>query len=306
MTTKEETLALERQPKDEFLAIVEKVIENPEVSADKLEVLVNLQIKLEDRRAKKQYDAAIIAVRPKIKAVAWDKIGVHNSRYASYPKIDEMLTPLLEEHGLAVTFDTEPDPRPNMMMGCCDVMHVGGHTKRHRLPMPVDGSGPKDGGVMTGQQAVKSGVSYMVRTFVGMIFAIPMLVDKDDRDGADVQKTISEKQEKDLQKLLDGLPGFRQKSFFDHYKIRALEGLPASRYKEASEKLTKANEQEQGRSKDGTVNETQEATLTALIEGIGGTCKVDFLKTNRIKKVGDLPANQYQGALAALDQQRRK
>lgn len=297
----EETLALEKAPKDAFLELVEKVIENKEVDAEKLKVLVDLQIQLEDRRAKKQYDAAIIAVRPQIKAVAWDKIGVHNSRYASYPKIDAMLTPLLDEHGLGITFDTEPDPRPNIMMGCCDVMHVGGHTKRYRLPMPIDGSGPKDGGVMTGQQAVKSGVSYMIRTFVGMIFAIPMLVDKDDRDGNAVVASIDDAQKSNLEKMLKGFSEPRQKKFLEKFKIDSLDQLPKSRYNAAIDAINRAREQ----SGEATVTKEQEANLQALIDEIGGNCKSEFLKANKIAKLSELPANQYQASLKALTDERR-
>lgn len=232
--------ALEPRIKDEFLALVEKVIDSPDVSAEKLEVLVNLQIKLEDRRAQKQYDAAIIAIRPNIKAVKWDKINRNtSSRYASYPQIDKMLTPLLEQHGLAITFDTEPDPRPNMMIGCCDVMHVGGHTKRHRLPIPIDGQGPKGGGVMTGPQAVKSGVSYMIRTFVGMIFAIPLLVDADDRDGNDVEPMINEKQAADLRALLEEVK-ITPERFCKKYKIEKVEHLPLARLTAAHQAINKA------------------------------------------------------------------
>jgi hypothetical protein len=59
-------------------------------------------------------------------------------------------------------------------------------------------------------------------------------------------------------------------------------------------------------SANALIDEKQEASLVAVMDEIGGTCKADFLKANRIKKVCDLPASQYQGAMAALQQQRRK
>jgi hypothetical protein len=321
-TTDSETLALERpQQQDEFLAMVERFMERPDMSPEKLEKLMHLKFEWDDRQAKKAYDAAMIAVRPQIRAVPWDKFNSFtNSRYASYPKIDEMLTPILTEYGLAISFDTEPDPRPNMMMGCCDVIHEDGYTKRHRLPMPIDGSGPKQGGVMTGPQAVKSGVSYMIRTFVGMIFAIPLLVDKDDNDGNPIRPPIDDAEKSNLEKLMKGFSPERRKWLLDQFGIADLAGLPRSKYNNAIDKINLANRKDAERSasdkskgenkehwsKNATVNQDQEATLQALIDEIGGTCNTDFLTANKINKVSDLPAQQYQGALASLTQQRRK
>lgn len=317
MTTKEETLALERQPQDKFLDLIEKVIVNKDVDADKLRVLVDLQIRLEDRQAEKEFDAAMIDAQKEVQTLPWDKAvrdgDKHKNRYVSYPKIDEMLKPIREKYGFTETFGVEPVlPAPNMMLMYSDVIHKNGHRRRVHLPMPIDGQGPKGGGVMTGPQAVGNGSSYGMRYLEKLIWKIPMLVDKDDNDGNAVVGTVTEAQVKELRKLFDKLSLTRQKKALEYLKLEvpesepfgvALENLPARGYNNALKALATALRTE---GENGPISRDQEATLTALIEGIGGSCKVDFLKTNRIKKVGDLPANQYQGALAALNQQRRK
>lgn len=309
-----EEVALERPP-DKFLDLIEKFIANKDVDAEKLKVLVDLQIQLEDRYAEKQFNGAMIEARSEIQGIAWDKINPHTkSQYASYPKIDEALRPVMERHGFTITFGAQPTEQPNMMIMYADVLHVAGHTKRYPLPMPIDNKGPQGGtGVMTGPQAIGNGTSYGMRYLVKLIFNIPMLVDKDDNDGNPVQgNTVTEAQVKELRKLFDKLKAPRQRKALEHFKLAipedeplhtALAKMRPSEYNNALKTLASALRSEGA---NATIDEKQEATLVALIEGIGGTCKADFLKTNQIKKVSELPANQYQGALAALEQQRSK
>lgn len=313
MSAKEETLALERPEQDKFLALIEKVIVNKEVDADKLRVLVDLQIQLEDRQAEKAFDADMIEAQSEVRGLAWDKVNTErNSRNVSYPKIDSMLRPIRQKYGFTQTWDSEPSPMADMMVVCCDVIHRSGHRRRYRLPMPIDNMGPKGGsGVMTKQQAVVSGSSYGIRKLASMIWDIPLLVDKDDNDGNAIQTTITDAQVKELRKLFDRLGMARQKKALEYLKLevpendeslgKVLENLPTRSYNNALKALIAAVKN------DGTVTVTQdqEATLIALIDEIGDNCKADFLKANKIKKIGELSANQYQGALAALQQQRR-
>lgn len=302
-----------RAPKDEFLALIQRAVEMPEVSADKLEKLINLQLKLEDRHAEKLFNTALIDARKKILAIGWDKTNPHTkSNYATYPKIDKELRPIMEAHGFSLTFGAEPSEHASMMIMYADLMHEGGHTRRYPLPMPIDNKGPQGGtGVMTGPQAVGNGTSYGMRYLVKMIFNIPMLVDKDDNDGNPPKGgNVNEKQVTELRKLFDRLSEPRQRKALEHFKLdipdkeplhTALANLQAKEYTNALKALAAALRNDN----TVTITDEQEATLTALIEEIGGNCKADFLKTNKIKKVSELAASQYQGALAGL-QQRRK
>jgi hypothetical protein len=226
------------------------------------------------------------------------------SNYASYPKIDEKLRPVMETHGFAVTFGAEPTDQPNMMIMYADVMHEGGHTRRYPLPMPIDNKGPQGGtGVMTGPQAVGNGTSYGMRYLVKMIFNIPMLVDKDDNDGNQIRATVSDAEKANLEKMLRPFDDFRKKKFLEKFKIDSLADLPKSQYNRAIDTINQviATEAKKG----AMVNADQAATLTGFIEEIGGDCKERFLKANQIKKVGELPAGQYQACLKELQEQRR-
>lgn len=233
---------------DPYLDLIREVTGNPELSAEKLKILVDMRLLLEDREAAKLFKLAMSKARKEIKALAWDKKG-DNNRYVSYPKIEKMLEPVREKYGFNQTFDTEVSAVAGQMIFCCDVEHDGGHTKRYRLPMSIDGQGPKGGGVMTGAQAVGNGTSYAMRYLQKMIWNIPMLVDKDDNDGAEAYEKITESQAADLRALADEAKKKNEtaaqviKSFCDYYKIDALENLPAKLYKGAVTGFNKRKEQ---------------------------------------------------------------
>ena len=155
---------------------------------------------------------------------------------------------------------------------------------------------------MTAAQAVGNGSSLGMRYLEKLIWKIPMLVDRDDNDGNPVRGTVSEAQAKELHKLYDQLPDAVQKKALVYLQSDDIESIRSGKYDHAIKTFARALKSE---SEKGTVTDDQEATLIALIEGIGGTCKADFLAAHKIKKVSELPAGQYQGALKALQERQR-
>lgn len=225
--------ALEKINGNGLIDLIEKVVTNPEVSVEKIKALMDMQLLLEDRQAEKAFDAAMIEAQDDVQALAWDKVNREkDSRNVSYPKIDKMLRPVRKKHGFTMSWDTEPGPTVDIAILCCDVSHKGGHRRRYRTPMPIDGQGPKGGGVMTKPQAVNSGTSYGMRNLAKMIWNIPMLVDKEDTDGNAPYETITEKQAADLRALAEETKSDIKK-FCEYYKISAIEELPVSSYSSA-------------------------------------------------------------------------
>lgn len=217
----------------DFLDVIREVVANPEVPVDKLKAIMDMQFQLEDRHAEKEFDAALIDAQADVQVLKWDKVNKEkNSRNVSYPKIDKMLRPIRLKHHFTQSWDTEPGTTPDMVMLCCDLIHVGGHKRRYRTPMPIDGSGPKGGGVMTKSQAVNSGTSYGMRNLAKMIWNIPMLVDKEDTDGNENYEKITEKQIADLRALADEV-GADIPKFCQYFKIDNIENLPKSLYESA-------------------------------------------------------------------------
>jgi hypothetical protein len=235
---------LERQ-QPSFLDVIREVVANPDVPVDKLKAIMDMQFQLEDRRASQEFDQAMIEAQAEILELKWDKKGGSNNQYASYPKIDKMLRPIRKNHGFTQSYDTEPGPAAELVILCSDVIHKGGHRRRYRTPMPIDGQGPKGGGVMTKNQAVNAGTSYGMRNLAKMIWNIPMLVDKDDIDGNDIVDTISEEQAINLRSMCEQIDKEQERRLCEYYgqqckrEITKLEQLPKAKYQDALRGLTK-------------------------------------------------------------------
>lgn len=221
-----------------FMEILQSVINNPEVSVEKVRELHNIQRQMEADRAEREYDAAMIEAQTEIQALKWDKKG-DNNLYVKYPTIEKMLRPVREKYGFSENFDTEPGPTAEQMVICMDVAHKGGHRRRYRLPMDIAGLGAKGGGVMSKAQAVGNGTTYGMRYLAKMVWNIPMLVDKDDNDGAASVERITDKQLADLKALADETKRPNEtlakviKNICYVYNLQKIEDMPVSVYQGA-------------------------------------------------------------------------
>ena len=136
----------------------------------------------------------------------------------------------------------------------------------------------------------------------------------DDTAPASTEPRISEPQAKILNDIYGRLSEPTRLKVLEYmtntYKqeIKAVEDIPAGRYKHAETTLARAlnSEGSEKSSQNATISDVQVTTLQEVIEGIGKTCKQDFLAHFKIKKIGDLLANKYPDALKWLEQQRRK
>ncbi len=233
-----------------FMEILREVINNPEVPVEKVQALYAMQRQMEADKEERAFDAAMIDAQAEIRELKWDKLG-DNNRYVKYPTIEKMLRPVREKFGFSTNFDTEAGPTPDQMFICMDVAHKDGHRRRYRLPMAIDGQGPKGGGVMTKPQAVGNGTSYGMRYLAKMVWNIPMLVDKDDNDGAATAEKISATQLADLKALADETkrPGETLgkviKNICYYYNIQKIDDMAVSVYEGAVNALRAKGNQQQ-------------------------------------------------------------
>src|SRR5438045_2309811 len=110
---------------NQYLDLIREIVINPDVPVEKIQAMLEMQLRLEDRRAEQEFDAAMIGAQDEIQELAWDKKGGSNNQYASYPKIDKMLRPVRKKHGFTQTYDTELGPTPDLAVLCSDVIHKG-------------------------------------------------------------------------------------------------------------------------------------------------------------------------------------
>ena len=145
----------------------------------KLEKLMELQERYEANRARKAYAEAIVQFRaacPTIIRTGSANYGQGKTSYtyAKLPDAVEQIQKLMQECGLAVTWQT-PEQTPTWVKVKCTITHCLGHSESTELGGPPDTSGSKNQ-----LQAIKSTWTYLRRT---TLWSLLGLVDKDEVDG---------------------------------------------------------------------------------------------------------------------------
>lgn len=115
------------------------------------------------------YNEALQRIKSQLKVIVKDKDLPGKGKYASSKAIDKAIGDLCNIEGIDLSFDTEHSDTASLLRFVCDAT-LGGYTKRYRLPLPVDGTGPKGNAVMNMTDATCSAVTKGKRYLKNMIF----------------------------------------------------------------------------------------------------------------------------------------
>lgn len=135
-----------------LIAIVDRLLERPDLPIDKIEKFIDLQVQAEGRAAKRAFFEAMSDMQPHLpviehtKKISYeDKKGntVVKGSYTPWEDIDEQIRPHYTEHGFSLSFDIHYEPNQPITVTCI-VMHRDGHSTRTSLPLPSDTSGSKN------------------------------------------------------------------------------------------------------------------------------------------------------------------
>lgn len=189
-----------------MLHMIERLARDPSVDLSRIQLFIDLRLKLEDREAERQFGIAMADAQSEMRMVATDASNKQtSSRYASYAALDRAIRPIYSKHKFAISYDTGKDA-PEGFVRVLAFVTRGGHTKNHHVDMPADGKGAKGGDVMTKTHATRSAVTYGKRTLLEMIFNIAV-GDVDDDGNAAGGESITEAQAQELEKLIKDTGG---------------------------------------------------------------------------------------------------
>lgn len=139
---------------------------------DRLEKLMDMQIKWEANEARKAYVLAMSKFRAEVPTITKNRAG-HNSNYATLDNITSEVNPILARYGLSFAWVTEQAEKITVH---CDVTHDQGHSTRVSLTSP-----PEDSGSKNDIQAIGSAVSYLQR--YTLLSALGLATGEGDDDG---------------------------------------------------------------------------------------------------------------------------
>lgn len=130
---------------DPFVAMVERLAGNKDVDVEKLDRIITAQMRILDRHAKADFDAAYAAMQPELPAITEKGEiivkGSLRSRYAKLEDIQAAIKPVLARFGFAIRHRTEwPDGKDGIIRIVGILSHRSGHSEESAFEAPMDRS----------------------------------------------------------------------------------------------------------------------------------------------------------------------
>ena len=201
---------------------------------DKLEKLMELQIRWEDREAEKAFNEASSAFRSECPTIAKTLTG-HQSKYAGLSETIDQIKPLLLKNGLSYTWKTGQDGE-NISV-TCKVTHLQEHSEETSLSAAPDTSGSKQP-----IQAIGSTVSYLQRyTLYAVLGLTSSEMDNDGGNIADSELCTVWQSNEILEQMTE--LDVKTDIFYKVLKIKDLSEMTVDKYHEAISQLNIKREQ---------------------------------------------------------------
>lgn len=224
-----------------FINVIERASANPEFDANKLEKLLTMYERIMDRNSQRAFNIAFAEMQAKLPVITeYGKIevnGVVRSEYGRFEDINDVLKPILAEHGFGLMFKVKG--AGDTVAVTPILIHKEGHREEGEpMELGADTSGSKNS-----VQAMGSSTSYAKR--YALIPFLNITTRGEDDDGqAGGARTINEDQEATLQALIDEVKQDKAK-FFTYAsskarrQIKKLGEIPLNLYPELLKSLEK-------------------------------------------------------------------
>jgi hypothetical protein len=151
---------------------------------ERLERLMEMQLRWEANEARKAYAAAMVAFKRDPPRIVKDKQVSYkntNYRHATLGNVAQVIAAALAEHGLTAAWTTAQEIKRGAITVTCTITHVDGHSESTSLQEMADTSGSKNN-----IQALASTVTYLERYTV--LALTGLATHEGDDDGASSDK----------------------------------------------------------------------------------------------------------------------
>ncbi len=173
-----------------IMSVIERAATNPDVNIERMQALLEMQERILDRNARQAFTSALARMQSELPSIVENGAiavnGQVRSKYARFEDINDVVRPILQKHGFAITF------RVNQIEAQIEVKavlsHEDGHAEETSMRLPADNSGSKNS-----VQAVGSSVSYGKRYTMCALLNITSK-GEDDNGGAAGDKLVTQVQ----------------------------------------------------------------------------------------------------------------
>lgn len=188
-----------KPPAQVFAASLAEMVRDPAIDATKLETLLRIQRELIADQAREAFQQAFIRLKPALPQINRNGRVLTNSgkllyRYTKYEDLDAAITPVLNAHGFAISFETVVNGANTVVTGT--LMHDGGHGKTSSMVLK-----PDPGQNRNNLQSDGSGLSYAQRYLTMLLLNLARKGMDDDGTGFG-SRPISAEQKEELVELI--------------------------------------------------------------------------------------------------------
>lgn len=225
---KQESTELSAPTTGNFLSVIGDMAKNPEVDPQKMQGLLDVQMRMMDKDAEIKFNSALMELQEELPRIGKDAKIVHNgkliAKYATYEKIDDVIRPLLRKHNFALRFNTKVVDKQIIITAT--LSHKAGHSITDEIPLTIDTSGAKNN-----VQGVGSTIAYGKRYLVGMLLNLVFEGEDDDGQAADFVP-LSQQQMEQIEDMIAATDTDEAK-FLDYIGVESLEKMHAKDYDRA-------------------------------------------------------------------------
>lgn len=231
----------ETLPADPMVSMIERIALDPNADISKLEKMLEMKERIEERDARRAFDNAIAAAKadipPILKTGTVDYVNTKGQRtnfnHETLDGIARIVDPILSNCGLSYRFRS--DQVEGNVCVTCIVAHRDGYSEETTLRGSPDTSGSKNA-----YQAVGSAVTYLQRYTLKLALGLAATKD-DDATGAAGVSTVTPEQFVALRDILEQ-SGADQDKFLKAYGAASLEQFPADKLDAATGALRRKME----------------------------------------------------------------
>jgi hypothetical protein len=164
-----------------MVAMMERLALNPELPVDKLEKLLDMQIRVRAIEAEQSYSAAMARVQQKLPVVLKDAFNDQTkSPYATVSAIAAAIKPIYTAEGFSISFSEAATDKPDHIRVRGTVRHRDGHKdETPYADVAIDKTGLKGNDNKTLTHAEGSSFTYGRRYLTCLIFDVSTGVDSD-------------------------------------------------------------------------------------------------------------------------------
>lgn len=230
MNAQTKAVAVPTESQNSMVAMMERLALNPDLPVDKLEKLLDMQIKIREIEAEQSYGAAMARVQEKLPTVTRDRLNEQtNSKYSRLETIAKAIKPVYTAEGFSLSFSEGTSPKPDHVRVVGILRHRDGHKTEHYADVAIDLAGIKGTPNKTMTHAEGSSFSYGRRYVTCLAFDVST---GDDNDGNGVAARITPDQAARLRAMMTEFTVDEPK-FLEALQLKQLEDMPAAGFSAA-------------------------------------------------------------------------